>query len=129
MNFIPATVSEENSTVSVQTSGFKISLPDEMGAKAKASNAKDFIFGVRPEDITKKGMGEATATMSEPMTALVNVIETLGKETFLDITTGDDNIKAIVSPNIKVKREENINLEINMDKVHLFKKEDGQAIF
>ena len=129
MNFIPATVSEENSTVSVQTSGFKISLPDEMGAKAKASNAKDFIFGVRPEDITKKGMGEAAATMSEPMTALVNVIETLGKETFLDITTGDDNIKAIVSPNIRVKREENINLEINMDKVHLFKKEDGQAIF
>ena len=129
MNFIPATVSEENATVYIQTSGFKISLPDAMGAKAKASNAKDFIFGVRPEDITKKGTGEATATMSESVPAHVNVIETLGKETYLDITTGDENITAIVSPNIPVKMDEDIDLEINMDKVHLFKKDDGQAIF
>jgi multiple sugar transport system ATP-binding protein len=100
-----------------------------MGAKAKASGVKDFIFGVRPEDITKQGTGEATATMSEPVPAHVNVIETLGKETYLDITTGDDNITAIISPNIAVKMDEDIDLEINMDKVHLFKKEDGQAIF
>ena len=129
MNFIPATVSEENATVYVQTSGFKISLPEEMCAKAKASGGKDFIFGVRPEDITKKGTGEAAATMSEPVPVHVNVIETLGKETYLDITTGDENITAIISPNIAVKMDEDIDLEINMDKVHLFIKDDGKAIF
>jgi len=129
MNFLPATVSDENATVYIQTSGFKIGLPDAMGAKAKASGVKDFIFGVRPEDITKQGTGEATATMSEPVPAHVNVIETLGKETYLDITTGDENITAIISPNIAVKMDEDIELEINMDKVHLFKKDDGEAIF
>jgi multiple sugar transport system ATP-binding protein len=129
MNFIPATVSEENSTVSVQNKGFKISLPQEMGAKAKASGVKDFIFGVRPEDITKKGTGEATVTMSEPVPAHVNVIETLGKETYLDVTIGDDNITAIVSPNTPVELNEELELEINIDKIHLFRKDDGQAIF
>jgi len=129
MNFLPATVSEENAAVYIQTGGFKISLSDAMGAKAKASGVKDFIFGVRPEDITKQGTGEATATMSEPIPAHVNVIETLGKETYLDITTGDDNLTAIISPNIAVKMDEDVDLEINMDKVHLFKKDDGQAIF
>jgi len=129
MNFIPVTVSEENATVYVQNHGLKISLPPEMGAKTKASEVKDFIFGVRPEDITKKGTGEATVTMSESVPARVNVIETLGKETYLDITIGDVDITAIVSPNIPVELNEALELEINMDKVHLFSKDDGQAIF
>ena len=42
---------------------------------------------------------------------------------------GPDNITAIISPYIAVKMDEDIDLEINMDKVHLFKKDDGQAIF
>jgi len=129
MNFIPVTVSEENATVYVQNHGLKISLPQEMGAKTKASGVKDFIFGVRPEDITKKGTGGATVTLSEPVPARVNVIETLGKEIYLDITTGDVDITAIVSPNTPVELNEALELEINMEKVHLFGKDDGQAIF
>ena len=129
MNLIPVRVTEENATVYVRNSGFKISLPEEMAAKTRASGVEDFIFGVRPEDITKKGMGDATATMSEPLPAHVNVIETLGKEIYLDVTTGDDNITAILSPNIPVKKSEDLELEINIDKIHLFRQDDGLAIF
>jgi len=129
MNFIPVSVSEDNGTVYVQNRGLKVSLPPEMGAKTKASGLNDYIFGVRPEDVTKKGMGEATMTRSEPVSAQVNVIETLGKETCLDITAGDDTITAIVSPNTNVALNEEIELEINMDKVHLFSKDDGRALF
>ena len=129
MNLVPVTISEENATVYVQNSGFKIGLSQEMGAKIKASSTRDFIFGVRPEDITKKGTGMTGSTMSEPVPAHVNVIETLGKEIYLDVTTGDDNITAIVSPNILVELNEKLDLEINIDKIHLFRKDDGQAIF
>jgi multiple sugar transport system ATP-binding protein len=129
MNLVPVTVSEENATVYVQNSGFKIGLPEQMSAKTKASGVEDFIFGVRPEDITKKGTGEATAAKSDPLPAHVNVIETLGKEIYLDVTIGDDNITAIHSPNIPVELNEALDLEINMDKIHLFRKDDGQAIF
>ena len=129
MNFIPARVLEENSTMYVQTSGIKVSMPEDMADKVKASNETEFIFGVRPEDITKQGTGDPSATMSEPVSALVNVIETLGKETYLDITAGDENITAIISPNISVKLDEKVDMEINMDKVHLFIKADGKAVF
>ena len=129
MNLIPVTVSEKSATVYVQNSGFKISLPEEMAAKTKASGVKDFIFGVRPEDITQKGTGEATAIMSEPVPAHVNVIETLGREINLDVTIGDDTMTAIVSPNTTLEVGEALELEINMDKVHLFIKDDGHAIF
>ena len=62
MNFIPATVSEENSTLYVQTSGIKVSLPEEMGRKVKADVETQFVFGIRPEDITKRGSGDPAAT-------------------------------------------------------------------
>jgi multiple sugar transport system ATP-binding protein len=129
MNFLPATVLEENSTMYVQTSGFKISMNEDMGRKVKTSNQNQFILGVRPEDITKKGSGNSAASMSESVSARVNVIETLGKETYLDITSGDNNITAIISPNIPVSLNEKIDLEINLDKMHLFQKADGIAIF
>jgi multiple sugar transport system ATP-binding protein len=129
MNFIACDLVEDNSTAYVQTSGFKISLPDDLGDKAKASGTKDFILGVRPEDITKIGMGEAGARKSEPINAFVNVIETLGKETCLDLTIGEENMTAIVSPNTPVALNENIDLEMNLDKIHLFKKDDGESIF
>ena len=129
MNFISCQIVEENSTMNIQTSGFKIGLPEETGGKVKASGVKDFIFGVRPEDIAKKGMGEASARTSEPVKAHVNVIETLGKETHLDLTAGDDSMTAIVSPNTPVSTDEDIDLEINLDKIHLFKKDSGEAIF
>ena len=129
MNFIQCSIAEENSTVYVRTTGFKISLPEDLGAKTKSSGLKDFILGIRPEDINKRGMGEATARKSEPVKAHVNVIETLGKETCLDLTAGDENMTAIVSPNTPVALNDDTDLEMNMDKVHLFKKDDGQAIF
>ncbi len=129
MNFLDCSLSEENGNLFLQTSGFKFSLPEDLAGKAKTLNVKDFVFGVRPEDITKKGTGERSARNSDPVKAQVNVIETLGKETYLDITAGDDNMTAIISPNIKVSPEETIELEMNLDKIHLFHKESGEAIF
>ncbi len=129
MNFLNCRITEENGTVFAETSGFKIALPEDLAAKAKATNTKDFVFGVRPEDIAKKGAGGPSARKSEAFMAKVNVIESLGKETYLDITAGDDDMTAIISPNTSVGLDEAIDFEINMDKTHLFKRDGGEAIF
>ena len=129
MNFLDCALVEENGSLFVRASGFKISLPEDLAAKAKSKAARDLVFGVRPEDITKQGTGDQSARKSDPVTVTVNVIETLGKETCLDITVGDDNMTAIISPNIKVAAEETIALEMNLDKIHLFDKGSGEAIF
>jgi multiple sugar transport system ATP-binding protein len=129
MNFVDCRIGEENGSVLIETSGFKVALPEDLAAKVKAADAADFIFGVRPEDITKKGAGEPSARKSETVVARINVIETLGKETYLDITAGTDNLTAIISPSTQVSLEENIELEMNLDKIHLFNKDGGEAIF
>jgi multiple sugar transport system ATP-binding protein len=129
MNFLNCRITEDNGAVLAETSGFKIGLPEDLAAKARATNTRDFIFGVRPENISKKGAGEPSAGKSGTFMARVNVIESLGKETYLDITAGDDDMTAIISPNTLVGLDETIDFEINMDKIHLFKRDGGEAIF
>ena len=129
MNFVDCRITEENGSVLIETSGFKVALPEDLAAKARAADADNVIFGVRPEDITKKGAGEPSARKSETVEACINVIETLGKETYLDITAGDDTITAIISPSTRVSPDENIELEMNLDKIHLFNTDGGEAIF
>jgi len=133
MNFLPCQAAEENGNTYIATDGIKIPLPESMAAKVKASSQREFIFGVRPEDITTKEIGgggdDRTWGQTESFNAHVNVIETLGKETYLDITAGPHTMTAIVNPNITVKLDEDREMDVNMDKVHLFLKEGGDALF
>lgn len=132
MNFLPCQAVEEKDRIYISTDGIKIPLPEEMGASVKSTGEKDFIFGVRPEDITTAGAGagdDKSWGKTEGFQAHVNVIETLGKETYLDITAGDHNMTAIINPNITVTLNEDIALEINMEKIHLFRKDGGSALF
>ena len=55
MNFLACRIVDENSAVYAATSGFKIKLPEDLAAAAKSASTKDFVLGVRPEDITKQG--------------------------------------------------------------------------
>ncbi len=129
MNFIPCRIGNENSCLYVETSGFKIPLPDSMASTVEAGNSREFTFGIRPEDISRKGFEEASFGTWKKFNACINVIETLGKEIHLDLTCGQDLMTAIVTPNTPAALNENIELVLNMDKAHLFKKDSGEAIF
>jgi multiple sugar transport system ATP-binding protein len=50
------------------------------------------------------------------------VVETLGAEVQLDVSCGNHNLVARVDPRTRVKRNEEIELAVNMDKIHLFEK-------
>ena len=128
MNFLPGLVVEENDELQIHTDGLKIPLPDDMAQKVRATNEKEFTFGVRPEDLTT-AREDASSSRTKSFSVGVNVVETLGKETYLDITTGDQTMTAIISPDVIVKMGDSIDLQLNMDKMHLFRKGNGDAVF
>jgi multiple sugar transport system ATP-binding protein len=102
---------------------------DSMAAAVQSFRSDELIFGIRPEDISCKEYEEKSSGHWEPIEARVNVVETLGKETYLDLSSGQSPITAIVSPDISIKPDEVITLVLNMHKIHLFQEETGQAIF
>ncbi|RJQ65691.1 MAG: sn-glycerol-3-phosphate ABC transporter ATP-binding protein UgpC [Desulfobacteraceae bacterium] len=128
MNFMECRLIEENGRFCVDTASFRICLPGDLAAKVQSSGLNAFIFGIRPENVVKNGAGDPSARKSGPLQAHINVVETLGKETYLDITVGNHTMTSIVPPSTRVSAGETILLEMNLDKIHLFDKESGTAI-
>jgi multiple sugar transport system ATP-binding protein len=129
MNFISCRLVEEESRYHIDTGDYRIALPDSLSSKVRVARGDEFIFGIRPEHFQKKLAENAQASDLPVIKATVNVIETLGKETFLDLSTGDYSLTALLDADIEVKTHQDIELVPNMDKIHLFSFENGQAIF
>jgi len=127
MNFLPCRIVQENSEFYVQTSGFRVPLTQEMADHLGKTLETEFVLGIRPEDMREKRSGEEVPPASL-IRAMVNVVEILGKESLLDLTIRDNNLIAVVGSDVKVKVHQEIDLVINLQKLHLFKKESGETI-
>ena len=127
MNLIRCRMFEESSKLFIDTGDFKLPLPEEFSDKIRAAGDSEFSFGVRPEDIRERRL-EPQTSFDGIIKAQVNVIETLGREVFLDLSTGNNSLTAIVDTETTAKFHQNIELEVNMMKIHLFRVESGEAI-
>jgi multiple sugar transport system ATP-binding protein len=127
MNFLPCRIVQENSEFCVQTSGFKVLLPQEVADHLRKTPETEFVLGIRPEDMREKRSGEEVPPASL-IRATVNVVEILGKESLLDLTIRDSNLIAVVGSDVRVKAHQEIDLVINLQKLHLFRKESGEAV-
>jgi multiple sugar transport system ATP-binding protein len=129
MNFIPCRLVEEDSRYFIDSGDYKIGLPDFLSPKLSAVKSDEFIFGIRPEHFQDTPAGNGRPRDLPIIKATINVIETLGKETFLDLSTGQHSLTALLDADMAAKTHQEIELVPNMDKIHLFNSENGEAIF
>jgi multiple sugar transport system ATP-binding protein len=128
MNFVPCRLIEENSRYHIDTGDYRIAFPDFLAAKLSAVKGGEFIFGIRPEHFQDKPAENGHSSDLPVFKATINVIETLGKETFLDLSTGQHSLTALLDADIEAKTHQEIELVPNMDKIHLFDSESGEAV-
>jgi len=129
MNFVPCRLVEEGSRYHIETGDYKIALPDFLSSKLGADRGDEFIFGIRPEHLQDATAGNGQALDLPVIKATINVIETLGKETFLDLSTGEHSLAALLDADMEAKTHHEIGLVPNMDKIHLFSSDTGEALF
>ena len=75
-----------------------------------------------------KGQGSDLAAEEITIKAKVIVIEPMGKEISINISTGTHSLTVLLSADAKVALHQNIELALNVDKIHLFKMEGGEAV-
>lgn len=124
MNFFHGTLeSKEGKTVFVERNSnatpFTITLNDELSRRALASQSKDIVFGIRPEDIGDALMASNPNPIST-IQAKVEVSEPMGSETYLYLETGAHNFIARVHSNDRYDIDQSVNLCFNQEKAHLF---------
>ena len=97
-------------------SALQIELPHE-------PRLKSGVLGIRPEAMHEHAsMGEPTIEVQ------VDLAEMLGQDQLVYGTVGDDAIVARVDSHVKLSRGERVQLGIDMQHIHLFDAQTGQAV-
>ncbi len=122
MNFLDAKVVSEESKLYVDTSALKLQIPAEKESFLQNIINQEVILGIRPEHIQDATFADQTSII-DSFKAVVEVVETLGSEVQLDVVSGEQSLVARVDPRTGAKRHEEIELAVNMEKIHIFEKE------
>jgi multiple sugar transport system ATP-binding protein len=124
MNFIETQIVGSDNKLFVQADGFRLRIPEEKAQNLEKYVHKKVIFGIRPQDLSK-----ASASIEgETIEAFVEIIEPIGNEIYLDVTSGRDPLIASVDPKTKVILRQNILLQANLENIHLFDIDDEKAL-
>lgn len=122
MNLLPAEIIKRNNKNFIILGDTEIDLPDEKIFLINSLKKKNFILGIRPEDIEiiqKK--------LNKGFTKEIILIERLGNEVLLHIKIGKEEV-LVKQPQDKAFTDgETRRFYINLDKVHIFN-EKGKNI-
>lgn len=127
MNFLPCRILEADSQLYIETGDFRLPLLDHFADKVRERGDSKFILGIRPEDIREKKSVQPSS-FGGSIKAQINVTEILGKEVFLDLTTGENTLSALISAEPEENLGQEIELEVNLARIHLFSADNGNAI-
>lgn len=127
MNFFDATLVGEEGNIHVDTGDFRVQIPDKLKGTFEGHTGKEVIFGIRPEHIHARQFAPPKID-SAPMEASVEVIELLGHELHLYLTSGQNSFVATVDTRLAPSVGQDLDLAVDMDRMHVFDKNTEMAI-
>lgn len=128
MNFFAASVQEERGQLIVRVNGIHLPLNEQQSEAARAYIGKPILLGVRPQDIYIHSAMPEDITPSPSFQAAVDVIEPHGDRTDLHMTSKGVAFTAQLRSNRRFREDETLQMVFNMNPLHLFDRENGQAI-
>ena len=127
MNFLEGRIHLLDDKLMFIEGNISMTIPEQMADSVRPYQDKEVVCGIRPEDIVSTNSGKSWPNAQE-ITSRVEVVEPMGSETFLYLTTGDHTFIAKVDAHVEPTINEEISLVVNMDKAHFFTKDTEEAI-
>lgn len=84
-------------------------------------STSEVVFGIRPNDIYDR-LYAPEHLKKNASRSVVDVIEPLGLEIHLNVTAGKHNLVAVVDTQTVIWMHQEIELAIDLNKMHLFEK-------
>lgn len=119
MNFLPSRLVRDGHELFVDTDVFRVKIPETKKSYYQKAIDSDLIFGIRPYDIYASRTAPKKC-LGNTFRAAVEVVEMLGPECQLSLNIGKHNITACVDVDTNAKVHDEIELAMDLDKMHLF---------
>jgi len=120
MNFCDARIVGTADDMWVDGHSFKVQVPPDARAKLIPLLGKQVFFGIRPEDIFDPIYAPPNLPPNATFRARVDVTELLGAEIFLYLLAGRQSFIARVDPRTRVQAGDEVELVMDLNKMHIF---------
>jgi len=127
INFMEGRIIKNDRKVYFDEGQFKVKLVEEMYNAIKPYIGKEVVLGVRAEDVYDK-LYVSSASVENTIKAVCEVVEPLGSEVYLYLNTGKSTFTARVGAHDRPDVNREMDLVIDMSKVHFFDKETENTI-
>ncbi|HPE93498.1 MAG TPA: sn-glycerol-3-phosphate ABC transporter ATP-binding protein UgpC [Sphaerochaeta sp.] len=124
MNFLEAAVEADGSNIYVNEGSFRLKVTAEQKKMLTPYVGKSVTFGIRPEDVTFSN----TPKDGETIDGTVSVVEPLGSETHVFVSTSRSQVVGKIEPNLVPAPDTKISLIPDMVKAKFFDLETEQVI-
>lgn len=127
MNFVECTVAKKNGAVYLQEEKIMLKVPSPLAEMMGPYVDKKVIFGIRPEDIYDKFFARSIPGCC-PAKMKVEVIEPMGNEIYVHLSSGKNVFLARLDSHVKVEADKEMEVIFNMNKIHIFDLETNKTI-
>src|SRR5438105_11655826 len=130
MNFFNGAkvVSEGNTTKVVLEGIGQVEVPPLYKEQARAAAGKNLTFGLRPESLEDQAL-LAPELRGSAIDGTVDVVENLGSELLVYLTSGGKTILARLNPRSEASVGSKMKLHVENEHIHLFDSDSGEAYF
>ncbi|NET88880.1 MAG: ABC transporter ATP-binding protein [Kamptonema sp. SIO1D9] len=122
MNFIMVKV---NAPLLISHAQFRLTLPEAWSTFLKPYDTRSLLLGIRPEHL------QISPPATKNLPVKVELVEALGNETYLTVSLSgsiEPPLQVRIPPERIVKPGDSLWLSIQIDKIHLFDPQTGNAI-
>jgi len=127
MNFFDATLVGEEGKLYVDTGDFRVAVPEDRKPIYENYVGKEVIFGIRPEHAHSPQYAPPSIEAS-PIKGTIEVVELLGHELHLFVSLGKNSMVATVDTRLIASPGNDVDLVLDMNRMHLFDKDTELAI-
>jgi len=123
INFFPSRIISRDGRLFIDAEAFQLPVPEKKIPCYQSLAGSEVIFGIRPNDIYDR-LYAPDRVRGNYIKAVAEVIEPLGSEIHLNLTSGKHNFVAVVDVQTSVRVHHEIELALDLDKIHVFAKDD-----
>jgi multiple sugar transport system ATP-binding protein len=120
MNFVDGKI-DKNGQLYFQSDAMRIPIPARSERAMQMYENQEVTLGIRPEHLS---MTTDSHTSLAPISSVVEVIEPMGNETVLYVKAGKNALTARVMPQSGLHVGTQCQLNINMEKIYFFNKQE-----
>jgi len=128
MNFMDVRIIRKENKFWLDEGKFAIPAPEHLQAYMSKHEGHTVTLGIRPEDIHDKRYVSNGLSKQPSAHSTVEVVEPMGSEILLYLSTGKNTLVARVEPNNEATVNQDIEIVFNPSKIHLFEKESLERI-